>query len=52
MKIYYIFYLLTISLLLNSCGTKGQLYIPEEKYPQAEIQENIFLDQKSELSQI
>ena len=51
MKKYYILYLLTIS-LLSSCGTKGQLYIPEEKYPQAEIQENIFLDQKSELAQI
>ena len=42
MKIYYIFYLLVISLLLNSCGTKGPLYIPEEKYPQAEVQQNIF----------
>ena len=49
MKIYYIFYLLTISLLLNSCGTKGQLYIPEEKYPQAEIQDNIFLSQELEV---
>ena len=52
MNIYYIFYLLAISLLLSNCGTKGQLYIPEEKYPQAEIQENIFLGQKSELAQI
>jgi len=51
MKKYYILYLLSIS-LLNSCGTKGELYIPEEKYPQAEIQENIFLGQKSELAQI
>ena len=42
MKIYYIFYLLVISLLVNSCGTKGPLYIPEEKYPQAEVQHNIF----------
>ena len=47
MKIYYIFYLLVISLLLNSCGTKGPLYIPEEKYPQAEVQYNIFLYLKS-----
>ena len=47
MKIYYIFYLLSISLLLNSCGTKGQLYIPEEKYPQAKIKEIIFPSLKS-----
>jgi predicted small lipoprotein YifL len=47
MKIYYIFYLLTISLLLNNCGTKGPLYIPEEKYPQAKIQHNIFSYPKS-----
>tara|TARA_B100000767_G_C19765485_1_gene537290 strand:- start:2998 stop:3150 length:153 start_codon:yes stop_codon:yes gene_type:complete len=43
MKIYYIFCLLTISLLLNSCGTKGTLYIPEEKYPQAMMQEKIYV---------
>lgn len=43
MKIYYVFYLLSLSLFLNSCGTKGPLYIPEEKYPQAKIQ-NITLD--------
>ena len=42
MKKYYILYLLAIS-LLNSCGTKGQLYIPEEKYPQAMIQEKIYV---------
>jgi len=50
MNIYYIFYLLAISLLLSNCGTKGQLYIPEEKYPQAEIQENIFPDRWPELA--
>ena len=49
MKKYYILYLLAIS-LLNSCGTKGQLYIPEEKYPQAVIQDNIFSGQKSEVT--
>ena len=47
MKIYYIFYLLVISLLINSCGTKGPLYIPEEKYPQAEIKKIIFPSLKS-----
>jgi len=25
---------LTICLVLNSCGTKGPLYIPEQQYPQ------------------
>jgi len=24
-------------MFLNACGTKGPLYIPEEKYPQAKI---------------
>mgnify|MGYP006073399777 FL=1 len=43
MRIYYIFYLLIMSLLLSSCGTKGILYIPEEKYPQAMIQEKIYV---------
>jgi len=47
MKTYYIFYLLAISILLNSCGTKGPLYIPEDKYPQAGVQENIFPRLKS-----
>ena len=47
MKIYYILYLLTTSILLNSCGTKGPLYVPEEKYPQAEVQHNIFIYIKS-----
>jgi len=50
MKIYYVFYLLVISLLINSCGTKGQLYIPEEKYPQARLQENIFQIISSEIA--
>jgi predicted small lipoprotein YifL len=50
MKIYYIFYLLIVSLFLNSCGTKGPLYIPEEKYPQALLQENIYIDQYLELA--
>ena len=50
MKIHYIFYLLTISLLLNSCGTKGELYIPEERYPQAMIYDYIFPVQKSEIA--
>ena len=26
--------LLAICFLLNSCGTKGPLYIPEKQYPQ------------------
>ena len=43
MKIYYTICLLAISIFINSCGTKGPLYIPEEKYPQAKIQ-NITLD--------
>jgi len=46
MKIYYIYYLLAISLFLISCGTKGPLYIPEEKYPQAKLQEEENLEIK------
>jgi predicted small lipoprotein YifL len=25
---------ISLSLLLNGCGTKGPLYIPEQEYPQ------------------
>ncbi len=46
MKKYYIFCLLIIS-TLNGCGTKGPLYIPEDKYPQAGVQEDIFPRLKS-----
>ena len=46
MKIYYIFILLTVSIFLNSCGTKGPLYFPEEKYPQAKLQEEKILESK------
>ena len=49
MKIYFILYLLAI-LLLNSCGTKGELYIPEEKYPQAMIDANILSAQNSKIA--
>ncbi|MDB4039886.1 lipoprotein [Methylophilaceae bacterium] len=47
MKINYIFYLLAISLLVSSCGTKGSLYIPEDKYPQAKVKNNILINLKS-----
>jgi predicted small lipoprotein YifL len=36
-------------LLLVGCGTKGELYIPEEKYPQSQLykyKDEIFTDQK------
>ena len=36
-------------LLLVGCGTKGALYIPEEKYPQSHLnqyKDEIFTDQK------
>ncbi len=36
MKKKYLFAFLFI-VLLNGCGTKGELYIPEEKYPQSSI---------------
>jgi predicted small lipoprotein YifL len=37
MKIYYL--ILTIFVLfLNGCGTKGSLYIPEDRYPQSKIE--------------
>ena len=36
MKKKYLFVFIFI-VLLNGCGTKGELYIPEEKYPQSFI---------------
>ena len=36
MKIFSLILILIASNLLISCGTKGSLYIPEEKYPQTE----------------
>mgnify|MGYP004312329433 CR=1 len=36
MKIIYLFAFLFV-VLLNACGTKGSLYIPEERYPQSFI---------------
>lgn len=36
MKKKYLFAFVFI-VLLNGCGTKGELYIPEEKYPQSFI---------------
>tara|TARA_X000000368_G_C22995754_1_gene696550 strand:+ start:1017 stop:1169 length:153 start_codon:yes stop_codon:yes gene_type:complete len=49
MKIYYLFILLIISIFLNNCGTKGPLYIPEEKYPQAKLFEKEFTESKKKL---
>jgi|TARA_B100000768_G_C11203402_1_gene342757 predicted small lipoprotein YifL len=40
MKNKYLFLIICSSMLLNACGTKGALYIPEEKYPQATLQVN------------
>ena len=31
--------ILIICYLLGSCGTKGPLYIPEEKYPQSYLEQ-------------
>ena len=50
MRIYYTLFLLAISLSLNSCGTKGPLYIPEEKYPQAMYKENIYESKQTVLA--
>ena len=36
MKIFTLGSIIILSILLVSCGTKGSLYIPEEKYPQSE----------------
>ena len=48
MKKYY-FLICFYFLLLVGCGTKGGLYIPEEKYPQSQLnkyKDEIFTDQK------
>ena len=36
MNIFSLSSIIIICILLVSCGTKGSLYIPEEKYPQSE----------------
>jgi predicted small lipoprotein YifL len=36
MKILSLGSMIIVCILLVSCGTKGSLYIPEEKYPQSE----------------
>jgi predicted small lipoprotein YifL len=36
MKIVSLSSIIVVCILLISCGTKGSLYIPEEKYPQTE----------------
>ncbi|MDG2252462.1 MAG: lipoprotein [Methylophilaceae bacterium] len=36
MKIVSLSSIIVVCTLLISCGTKGSLYIPEEKYPQTE----------------
>ncbi|HSH96925.1 MAG: lipoprotein [Methylophilaceae bacterium] len=33
-------YACLLSLVLSACGTKGPLYIPEKKYPQAAGQDH------------
>lgn len=33
-KSIHVIFLLLIITILNSCGTKGPLYIPEKEYPQ------------------
>ena len=48
MKKYY-FLICVYFLLLVGCGTKGELYIPEEKYPQSQFnkyKDKISTDQK------
>ncbi|MCB5190655.1 lipoprotein [Methylobacillus arboreus] len=34
------FLILIASLTLAACGTKGDLYIPEQQYPQEPLQQN------------
>jgi len=36
MKIFSLGSIIIVCILLGSCGTKGSLYIPEERYPQSE----------------
>lgn len=39
MKIFSPCSILILCLTLASCGTKGPLYIPEEKYPQSQLEQ-------------
>ena len=36
LKVYFFAALVATSFLLTACGTKGPLYIPEQRYPQKE----------------
>ena len=47
-KIIYI-YLLAI-IFMSGCGTKGPLYIPEEKYPQDSMLEGNFTAQENKVA--
>ena len=47
-KIIYI-YLLAI-IFMSGCGTKGPLYIPEEKYPQDSMLEGNFTPQENKVA--
>jgi predicted small lipoprotein YifL len=49
MKTRYLFLIICSSMFLNACGTKGALYIPEEKYPQATLQVNPEIKNKLEI---
>ena len=40
MKTKYLFLIICTSIFLSACGTKGALYIPEDKYPQEALQVN------------
>ena len=47
-RLIYIYFLATI--FMSGCGTKGPLYIPEEKYPQDSKLEDNFTAQENKVA--
>ena len=51
MKKYY-FLICFYFLVLVGCGTKGELYIPEEKYPQSQLNKHKHKDEITDQKQL
>ena len=45
-----IYICLSVIIFISGCGTKGPLYIPEEKYPQDSKLEGNFTSQENKVS--